>query len=56
VKAGEDVAVAWALLRCGTPRDLADDPANRLRLTIGLQRQRGRWVATHEHHSFPYRD
>jgi ketosteroid isomerase-like protein len=32
VTAGEDVAYAWALLRCGTPDELEADPANRLRL------------------------
>ncbi|MFI5610486.1 nuclear transport factor 2 family protein [Amycolatopsis sp. NPDC051903] len=49
VTAGDDVAFAWALLRCGTPND---PPEQRLRLTIGLRKERGRWVVTHEHHSF----
>ena len=53
VTSGTDVAFAWALLRCGTPDELAKDPANRLRLTIGLRKQEGRWIVTHEHHSFP---
>jgi uncharacterized protein (TIGR02246 family) len=53
VTAGEDVAYAFALLRCGTPRELADRPDNRLRLTIGLRKEDGRWVVAHEHHSFP---
>ena len=53
VTAGEDVAYAWALLRCGTPDELAADPANRLRLSIGLRKESGRWVVAHEHHSFP---
>jgi uncharacterized protein (TIGR02246 family) len=53
VTAGADVAYAHALLRCGTPEDLAERPANRLRLTLGLRRERGRWVVAHEHHSFP---
>ncbi|GAA5155950.1 hypothetical protein GCM10023340_42520 [Nocardioides marinquilinus] len=52
VTAGDDVAFAWALLRCGTPDELAVDPARRLRLTLGLERRAGRWVVTHEHHSF----
>jgi uncharacterized protein (TIGR02246 family) len=52
VTAGDDVAFAHALLRCGTPEELKQDPAKRLRLTIGLRRQGGRWVVTHEHHSF----
>lgn len=55
VTAGEDVAFAHALLRCGTPEELERDPGNRLRLTIGLRKDRGRWVVTHEHHSFPHK-
>jgi ketosteroid isomerase-like protein len=53
VTAGKDVAYAYALLRCGTPTELADNPENRLRLTLGLRKEDGRWVVAHEHHSFP---
>jgi len=53
VTAGTDVAYAHALLRCGTPEHLAARPTHRLRLTIGLRKERGRWVVAHEHHSFP---
>ena len=56
VTAGEDVAYAHALLRCGTPQELADKPENRLRLTLGLRKEDGRWVVAHEHHSFPLDD
>jgi uncharacterized protein (TIGR02246 family) len=56
VTAGADVAVAHALLRCGTPDELREHPDHRLRLTVGLRRVDGRWVVTHEHHSFPHRD
>lgn len=52
VTPGDDVAFAYALLRCGMPADLAKDPASRLRLTVGLRKHDGRWVVTHEHHSF----
>ena len=52
VTAGDDVAFAHALLRCGTPEELKQDPVRRLRLTIGLRKQDGRWAVTHEHHSF----
>lgn len=55
VTAGDDVAFAYALLRCGSREELANDPDNRLRLTIGLRRVNGRWIVTHEHHSFPAR-
>jgi uncharacterized protein (TIGR02246 family) len=53
VTAGEDVAFAHALLRCGTRDELEANPANRLRITIGLRKQGSRWTVTHEHHSFP---
>jgi uncharacterized protein (TIGR02246 family) len=52
VTAGEDVAFAHALLRCGTPEEFEQEPERRLRLTIGLRRDGDRWVVTHEHHSF----
>jgi uncharacterized protein (TIGR02246 family) len=53
VTAGADVAFAYALLRCGTRAELAAHPEQRLRLTLGLRRENGRWVVAHEHHSFP---
>jgi uncharacterized protein (TIGR02246 family) len=56
ITAGDDVAFAHALLRCGTPEELEQDPENRLRLSLGLRKQNGRWVVSHEHHSFPARD
>jgi uncharacterized protein (TIGR02246 family) len=52
VTAGADVAFAHALLRCGTVAEFADDPDRRLRLTVGLRKDGGRWTVTHEHHSF----
>ncbi|MDQ0982883.1 SgcJ/EcaC family oxidoreductase [Streptomyces sp. V2I9] len=53
VVAGQDVAFAYALLRCGTPEELAARPGLRLRLTLGLRKEAGRWLIAHEHHSFP---
>jgi uncharacterized protein (TIGR02246 family) len=53
VTAGAEVAFAYALLRCGTVTELARDPEQRLRLTLGLRKTGGRWIVTHEHHSFP---
>jgi ketosteroid isomerase-like protein len=35
------------------PEELAERPERRLRLTLGLRKQGGRWVVAHEHHSFP---
>jgi ketosteroid isomerase-like protein len=56
VTAGDEVAYAHALLRCGTQEGLAANPDNRLRLTLGLRKANGRWVVAHEHHSFPDTD
>jgi uncharacterized protein (TIGR02246 family) len=47
VTAGAEVAFATALLRCGTDEELRKDPDNRLRLTIGLRKEGGRWVVSH---------
>ncbi len=52
VTAGADVAYAHALLRCGTAKELDEHPETRLRLTVGLRKQDGRWTVAHEHHSF----
>jgi uncharacterized protein (TIGR02246 family) len=52
VSAGADVAFAFALLTCATPEALERHPERRLRLTIGLRKEDGRWVVSHEHHSF----
>ena len=56
VTASNDVAFAFALLRCGTPAELEANPDNRLRVTVGLRKHEGRWVVAHEHHSFPLAD
>ena len=55
VTAGEDVAFAFALLRCGQGAEFPDNPS-RLRLTLGLRKEGDRWVVAHEHHSFPLDD
>jgi uncharacterized protein (TIGR02246 family) len=56
VTVGDEVSFATALLRCGTEEGLRKDPDTRLRLTIGLRKEDGRWVVSHEHHSFPSPD
>ncbi|MEU8790510.1 SgcJ/EcaC family oxidoreductase [Streptomyces sp. NPDC048643] len=53
IVAGDEVAYAYALLRCGTPEEFAEKPDMRLRLTVGLRKEQGRWSVAHEHHSFP---
>jgi ketosteroid isomerase-like protein len=41
VTAGDTVAYAHALLRCGTPAELARKPDYLLRLTLGLRKEQG---------------
>jgi uncharacterized protein (TIGR02246 family) len=53
VTAGDTVAFATALLRCGSAEELAQDSTPRLRLTLGLRKVAGTWHIAHEHHSFP---
>ena len=53
VVAGSEVAFAHGLLRCGSEKEFAANPDNRLRLTMGLRKVDGQWTITHEHHSFP---
>jgi uncharacterized protein (TIGR02246 family) len=52
VTAGDRVAYAYALLRCGTPQHYAEHPETRLQLTLGLRKDGDRWLVAHEHHSF----
>ena len=46
---GGAVAFAYALLRCAMAGDVSPQ---RLRLTLGLRKENGRWTVLHEHHSF----
>ncbi len=56
VTAGDSVAYAYGLVRCGTAEEFAAQPAMRLRISFGLRREDGRWQVAHEHHSFPMLD
>ncbi len=54
VVAGDTAAFAYALVRCGRPdQDLARQPDQRLRISLGLRNVDGHWLIAHEHHSFP---
>ena len=53
VVAGDEVAFAYGLLRCGSAADVAAEPDHRLRVTVGLRLEEGQWLVAHEHHSFP---
>jgi len=58
VTAGQDVAFALAIMRCGP--DSSSNPADKdgflFRLTVGLRKVEGQWRITHEHHSIPATD
>jgi len=58
VTAGENVAFAVAIMRCGP--DSSSNPADKdgfpFRLTVGLRKVGGHWRIAHEHHSVPATD
>jgi ketosteroid isomerase-like protein len=58
VTAGQDVAFAVAIMRCGP--DSSPNPADKdgflFRLTVGLRKIDGDWCIVHEHHSEPASD
>jgi ketosteroid isomerase-like protein len=58
VTAGQDVAFAAAIMRCGP--DSSSNPADKdgflFRLTVGLRKVDGDWCIAHEHHSEPATD
>ncbi|HEY1544993.1 MAG TPA: nuclear transport factor 2 family protein [Xanthobacteraceae bacterium] len=50
ITAGDDVAFAFGIMRCGAGAKPEGFP---FRLTIGLRKIDGHWRVTHEHHSIP---
>jgi uncharacterized protein (TIGR02246 family) len=58
ITAGEDVAFAVAIMRCGsaTPAGPPQEGGFQFRLTIGLRKIDGDWRIAHEHHSVPATD
>jgi ketosteroid isomerase-like protein len=54
IAAGEDVAFAVAIMRCGST--FSGPPEFLFRLTIGLRKVGGNWRIAHEHHSVPATD
>jgi ketosteroid isomerase-like protein len=49
---GAVFAITELAVTAGTDDEFAQEPDRRLRLTIGLRKEAGRWIVTHEHHSF----
>jgi uncharacterized protein (TIGR02246 family) len=58
ITAGEDVAFAVVIMRCGsgTVSGPPEENGFLFRLTIGLRNIDGGWRITHEHHSVPATD
>jgi len=58
IVAGEDVAFAVVIMRCGsgTLTGPPEDGGFLFRLTIGLRKVDGDWCIVHEHHSVPAAD
>jgi ketosteroid isomerase-like protein len=58
ITAGEDVAFAVAIMRCGsgTFSGPPEQGGFLFRLTIGLRKIEGNWLIAHEHHSVPATD
>ena len=58
ITAGEDVAFAVAIMRCGSATTSGPPVPGGFpfRLTIGLKKIGGEWRITHEHHSVPAED
>jgi uncharacterized protein (TIGR02246 family) len=58
ITAGEDVAFAVAIMRCGSAT-VSGPPVEGgflFRLTVGLRKVDGAWRIAHEHHSVPAED
>jgi uncharacterized protein (TIGR02246 family) len=53
VVADEQVAFAFAKMRCADKSHTADYVPLDFRLTVGLKKTDGQWMIVHEHHSVP---
>jgi ketosteroid isomerase-like protein len=53
IVAGEDVAFAYAAMKCSGYDDTGNPEPLKFRLTTGLIKVNGQWMIKHEHHSIP---
>ena len=53
ISAGETVAFAAAVMRCGTPDKDGPNGQLQFRLPVGVRTIAGKWTVVHEHHSVP---
>jgi len=54
VTAGDDVAFASALIRCGGTGENGEEKAGWMRMTAGYHKLHGTWMVVHEHFSAPF--
>jgi ketosteroid isomerase-like protein len=54
VVAGDDVAFATALNRCGGTGENGEEKAGWMRMTAGYRKTSGKWTIVHEHFSAPF--
>jgi uncharacterized protein (TIGR02246 family) len=54
VAAGDDVAFATALNRCGGTGENGEEKAGWMRMTTGYRKTHGKWMIVHEHFSAPF--
>lgn len=54
ITAGEDVAFAHGLNRCGGTGPDGNDMSGWMRLTACFRKQHGKWLVVHEHFSAPF--
>ena len=54
VTAGDDVAFATALNRCGGIGENGEEQAGWMRMTAGYRKMNGKWMIVHEHFSAPF--
>lgn len=54
VAAGDDVAFATALKRCGGTGENGVEKAGWMRMTTGYRKTNGKWRVVHEHFSAPF--
>jgi uncharacterized protein (TIGR02246 family) len=54
IAAGDDVAFAHYLLKCGGTGEDGKDQTGWMRATVGFRRRSGKWMVVHEHFSAPF--
>ena len=54
ITAGDDVAFATALTRCGGTGENGEEKTGWMRMTAGYRQTHGQWKVVHEHFSAPF--